>query len=276
MVVPSARSAQSVENVRTDVRQCCPQAWRRAYKQYFKGEIGAEDMQRATGKLEVLRDGSRHARGFVSASWAANNGKALPGDDEDPAAAPGLAHPEASCVVMLRLCIHRGPSNPGDEAHLAVRGGLLRRLGRLPEMDSEQVESPYSPWILVSAYTAAAGAGTTARRLRLGRRSGAPHPGSAADTAAAHARRARRDAAAGTHQVRRRLCRCTTSGLRVHCEIRSSYTGAAFRVSFRVKSACLPLHDEARPCMFGGAKCPSRFATSVLHMCRMLSLLNSV
>jgi hypothetical protein len=28
--------------------------------------------------------------------------------------------------------------------------------------------------------------------------------------------------------------------------------------------------------MFGGAKCPSRFPTSVLYMCRMLSLLNSV
>ena len=39
---------------------------------------------------------------------------------------------------------------------------------------------------------------------------------------------------------------------------------------------CLPLHDEARPCMFGGANRPSRFPTSVLYMCRMLSLLNSV
>ena len=109
----------------------CTQAWRRAYKQYFKGEIGAEDMQRATGKLEVPRDGSRHARGFVSASWAANNGKALPGDDEDPSAAPGLVHPE---VNLLPCCGCAYVEQRCCGACFAPGRALLRRLGRLPEM----------------------------------------------------------------------------------------------------------------------------------------------
>ena len=106
------------------------QAWRRAYKQYFKGEIGAEDMQRATGNLSVPRDGSRHARGFVSASWAANNGKALSGDDEDPSAPPGLAHAE---VNLLWCCRWLRSGRPCDVAPPSAAGGLRRSLDRLHE-----------------------------------------------------------------------------------------------------------------------------------------------
>jgi hypothetical protein len=130
-------------------------------------------MQRATGKLEEPQHGSRHARGFVSASWAANNGKALPGDDEDPTAAPGLTHPEVTSAAMLRLCIHRAALrwSLGSQSAAACRGALA---GQSQTASSRGAPAP--PRMLHLSLHRAAGAGATARRLWLGRRGGAPHP----------------------------------------------------------------------------------------------------
>lgn len=95
------------------------QAWRLAYKRYFKGEIGAEDMKKATASLEHeplacedSKDSQQQAGRLVSVSWPANNGVHSP-DVEDTAVPPGLPHTEVSCqaasVSLQPRALHGRP-----------------------------------------------------------------------------------------------------------------------------------------------------------------------
>jgi hypothetical protein len=92
------------------------QAWRRASQQFFKGEITADDLQRAT---ESYR-GTHHA-GCSLSDLSRAGSEAPSGDVEELAAAPGLAHPEVNTSVLLLL--RRSAAGGCAAPHAA--GGLL-------------------------------------------------------------------------------------------------------------------------------------------------------